>query len=113
MQGIRSHIARVLLALTLLFQGNFQHTHFHFNWFELSHHEVHESIHTHSHDCESQAHLSEDCSACDFAKTSLIHFSPESTIPSEALGYSYPTCPKNSTKKQSPLPTKNKAPPLA
>jgi hypothetical protein len=29
------------------------------------------------------------------------------------LGYRYPTCPKNSTKKQSPLPTKNKAPPLA
>ena len=112
MQVYRTHIARVLLALTLLFQGNYQHTHFHLNWFELSQHEVHVPIHIHNHDCESQAHLSEDCSACDFAKTSLIPFSPENTISPEALGYSYPKTPKTSTTKQSPLPTKNKAPPL-
>lgn len=112
MLGIRSHIASILLALTVLFQGNIQHRHFHFNWFELSEHEVHEPIHAHNHDCESKAHISEDCSVCDFVKTSLAYDFPNNRCSVESLDYCYPTAPLISHKKQSPLPTKNKAPPL-
>ncbi len=67
MQGIRSHIARFCILLFLIFQGNNQHKHFDFNWSYLPSHE-HGDVHFHSHECDTQSHISEDCAFCDFTK---------------------------------------------
>jgi len=67
MQGVRAHIARFCIILFLVFQGNHQHKHFDFNW--TDHHDhSHGAVHFHSHECDAQSHISEDCAACDFTK---------------------------------------------
>jgi hypothetical protein len=76
MQRVRAHIASFCILLFLTFQGNNHHKHFDFNWAHLPSHE-HGEIHFHSHDCDAQSHISEDCAVCDFTKVvadvSLFH----------------------------------------
>ena len=67
MHGVRAHIARFCILLFLVFQGHYQHKHFDFNWAHLPSHE-HGDVHFHSHDCDAQSHISEDCAVCDFTK---------------------------------------------
>jgi hypothetical protein len=77
MQGCRTHIARLCILLFLVFQGNNHHKHFEFNWAELTYHE-HGVVHFHSHDCDAQSHISEDCAVCDFTKVvaDVTHYHP-------------------------------------
>lgn len=76
MLGMQSHIARFCILLFLIFQGNNQHKHFDFNWTDL-HAREHGAVHFHSHECDAQSHISEDCAVCDFTKVvadvSLFH----------------------------------------
>jgi hypothetical protein len=67
MQGIQPHIARFCILLFLIFQGNNHHKHFHFDWFHLPSDE-HGDVHFHTHDCDAQSHISENCAVCDFTK---------------------------------------------